>query len=335
MDDKGEALAARFDLPPTNGSPPAPAPDVPDELHQRFGELTERVEQLERSRRPWYLDPSTILGLLAFVLSTVVAVDTYRAREAQQLDDRHNELTTIIDKLNALDVETARIFGSEKSQDILERASLGLNNQRVSLLQSADRLVRSIGAGGVSPTELVILGASYFQIQNYDRAEQYVLDFLKVETDPLQRANGFRSLATVYFSLGPSRVPDGRKAYDDTVATLASIARPGATVMRTDTLAAWSRSELMFGNHAESLQRLMEARALVHETPCEPMRAFRAQSYDMQLGALAQIYPPARVAMAQPIARTGAACVFDAPVPNFAPNPGALFAPLQPAAGVP
>ena len=185
--------------------------------------VVDRLERLEREfakqKRPWYKRAPDVFSLLAVAVATVSVLMSSVSQREQTAAEERRHLSAIFNDIGSVNVEMAKLIALPIRDDQKEFAGYALNNQLWTLLEDADRLAKKF-ENELKPLELAILGASFGQMSDLDRAERYLAGLLKADVSPMQQAVAHRSLANLIVLKGKGHFGTAHENYRKAIAAL-------------------------------------------------------------------------------------------------------------------
>jgi len=273
---------------PPRGEPspePVPAAPLPDQ-----GSLAERIARLEAlaesDTRAW--KPSNVLSAVAIVVSLLFGgISIYRDSIGARWG-AVRELGQTIENLTSVEKEIARVAANAYDDPAEYQAAISLANRRLALLESANRLVERLGDEVTGP-ELAILGASYSQVNEYERAEDYFRRLGELGASPTLQAAGWRSLGNHLAAQGVHRFGEAREAFRKSVVVLAQDQNVSASLVSAENLVYWGQAAQAYGFLPEAMKQYLDARDLYARLPCIPARERFLKRVEQQVAVVAGI----------------------------------------------
>jgi hypothetical protein len=245
--------------------------------------LAKRVDLLEiashEKTRPWYRQPSTIVAVIALLISLVTTIYTQSASKQESIRSKKEELRKLV--LNLIEVHQSmrKRVVSPDGQD----PQAVVFQHRV-LLRSALRLVKQI-PDEVSSSEYVILSQEVQTVGETSEAERYLRKAVDASASTLEKAQTLIWLGNFYFEFGPKHSLDkGRDAFQRAGQSLEQQLDPYAIDLRGLTFETWAATELRNGFISQANAKLEQARTIYTTLPKDfPYRAARLEDLDRRV----------------------------------------------------
>ena len=161
--------------------------------------LRDRVDYLQldavEKRRPWYRHASTVLSVLALIVSLMTFVLGQRFEKQRAAQE---QLSDVITKLIDERKERTDIL---KVPDANERQGelIRLENKQRIYLEEAETLISSLGKRNVVPAELTNLGYEEETTGRPEKSAKYFSTAIEMSHDPYEIWTTRVELANVYF----------------------------------------------------------------------------------------------------------------------------------------
>jgi hypothetical protein len=169
------------------------------ELHSDLKLLRDRVDQLQldayEKNRPWYRHVSTVISVLALLVSLITFVlgQHFEKQRAEQ-----DQLTGVITKLIDERKEDADIL---KNQEADERHDelIRLENKRRIYIEQGELLISNLGKSNVVAAELTNLGYEEKMVGKLGKSASYFSNAIEVSHDDYEAWTTRVELADLYF----------------------------------------------------------------------------------------------------------------------------------------
>jgi len=229
--------------------------EIDPEIKQLRDEVQRlRIATLDRER-PWYRQPSTIVSLVAVLVSIGTAIFTGLETSEKDVRSKKEELRTVLATL--IDLERQRVDRGNQSVSVSERESL--TQKRLIALDAAEFIAKKIPKE-VSPYEYLYIADQKALEGNYDKAERYYMSAVNASHDDLSRIISLRLIAMFYFGI-PDRHRNIEKARDSFRKATEIFKEPGdpySTYQVAITYVTWASFELYTkgGSEGEGKEKL-------------------------------------------------------------------------------
>jgi tetratricopeptide (TPR) repeat protein len=244
--------------------------------------LAKRVDLLEiashEKNRPWYRQPSTIVSVIALLVSLGATIYSQSASKQESIRSKKEELRKLV--LNLIEVHQSMRNGVvSPSQD----PQAVVFQHRV-LLRSALRLVKQI-PDEVSSSEYVILSSEVQTLGETSEAERCLRKAVDASASTLEKAQTLIWLGNFYFKFGPRHSLDkGRDAFQRAAQSLEQQSDPYAIDLRGQAFETWAAAELRNGFIEQANAKLEQARTIYTTLPKDfPYRAARLGNLDRRV----------------------------------------------------
>jgi tetratricopeptide (TPR) repeat protein len=233
-------------------------------VHEQVAELIERVDVLKgevdgvqialmKEHTPWYRNMSTIISIVALLLSFVTAWTSERRLEVQDVQSSRTELRSLLLRLAALprENEDARVKYRDEPATM---ALVGgyLQQENVLLTRQAAELIDRLPADRVSATEISAV-AMALKVANEEfealKMFEQAIDRAAASGDSIGEVAALRGYADTLFGVG--RADEGRVSYQRALSIFSKadhreygeFVRAMTTIM-TELSWAWSESRI-------------------------------------------------------------------------------------------
>ena len=246
------------------------------DLRRQLRALDERVDRLqatlEERRRPWYRRFSDVVSVIALALAVAGVLYGHRAKSAEDLRLKREELRGALAQLVALRAEIFdRLTSGEEAKE-RRAVSQMLNAKRLIYLEAAESLASEFPEQ-VSSAEYNVLANEAAMDARFDQAERYFARAVRASRGGVARAVALRTLAVFYLGPGPLRsFEKGRRHFQEAVDVLVGATDSHSLLALGTTYEAWGQFEQRYGSEREASQRFEMARKAYSEMPPDPLR---------------------------------------------------------------
>lgn len=250
-----------------------PAAGPPDGHEERITRLDERVEHLQRTKqqaRPWYRQASTVIAVIALLLSAGSTYVSESRAQDQSRRDARSELGQLIERINAQPTQQAEL-DAQYAKNAQAKAAIGsaLTSERMVLSQQAADVIARIPEQATG-TEYYVVTQALLDSGLFQRAEALGLRGLAVAGDLQTNAAIYRVLAVGRLMAGDGTRAD---AYFQRAVDLFADQPPELRAQADGlTYVLWSTREWMFGDCADAVTHEQLARRAISEVAFIPLR---------------------------------------------------------------
>ncbi|MFQ5799963.1 MAG: hypothetical protein ACE5H0_14900 [Bacteroidota bacterium] len=255
------------------------------ELQSQLKLLRDQVDDLQiatsEGKKPWYRQATTLISLLALLLSGFAGYYSQKAQRAEEIRSKKEELRKTV----AAVVELREDFQQRiaRMTDLREQESAALlwNNKRLIHLEFAEFLATQI-PNLVSSSEYLVLAYEREVDSNFTRAKRHYEMAVKAGSTALSKVNALRALGQIYFRQGPLQdFEKGREYFRKAAELLANPPDPYLVYSQGWTYQQWAFAELRNRNWDEGREKIERARAYYLGLPENyPRRQFILQVVD-------------------------------------------------------
>ncbi len=256
-----------------------------NEFDGRLKTIQARLDVLEV---PEWRKITTWVSIAALAISASIAAFTVWNELETGLKSDQDQLSNIVSQLTEIDLAQAELLASTENIAATRNAGISLSNQRVVLLHAADRVVERLD-DTVSPQELAILGAAYYQSSQLDRAQFYWELLARKARTRSDKASAWRSLGNLYFIKGEAHVADARSAFSEAFDALKNPESLYDVNGSIEILNQWAANEAAHGNSQQALEVIKKGEALLEVLPCYPSRVYAVSSMAQTLESVALV----------------------------------------------
>jgi tetratricopeptide (TPR) repeat protein len=286
MPGRPERPTPREPAPRREGENPSDSPPPRDDLATMKAEIDALQISAAEKTKPWYLQASVLIALLALVFSLGTTYYSYKRTHQQDVHNAKVELRGLIQRLTALPVQNLDLDKKYKDDSYaLIQAGSFLNTEAIVLAKQAVDIVDQI-PDEVSATEYYAVATVLAQAGEYGRTLGLYERALDTSEDINDFTGAARALGATAFTVGDATA--GRDAFHRALDAFKRF--PTKNVYFRDltnsyTELAWARAEVLTKHCAESAEHLNRATAMLSALDKEDMVVRR---YSAELAATQQ-----------------------------------------------
>lgn len=235
-------------------------------------------------RKPWYLEASTLTSALAVAISGISFFISTQQGNQQELRAKREEFRGVLEKLISMSEEDNKLrYGDRNQQEFQHRIGY-LGATRKLYLSSADMLAKDLG-DHVLFAEYTILGNEFGLSNDQQKAIDYYRKSVQTAASPLQRAQGYISLAQEHVRRPLRNAKEMRKYYTLAVEQFNNENTDFMKFMKGDTYEVWADTEFSVNATTEGQQKLELARqSYIKMSDDDPNKAIALRQLTGPLG---------------------------------------------------
>lgn len=230
-----------------------------------------RKSLAEMVSKAWLSEPNNLISAVAIVISIFGVIYGFLKDRKDMTDRDLAALTAIINDVTKLDTDvyTATLQAHSDSTPLqLQNYLTTIGNRKEALLAEADRLTISLGEK-IPSSQLAVLGASYFQVGQFEKAKMCFGAITGAKSSNRQRINGWRSIATTNYIQGPTFYKDAQMAYANAALVDPNAADQMSVQDNIRVLREWGQFEISTQAVHAGVLHLLAARQIVKRLPCQ------------------------------------------------------------------
>ncbi len=263
-----------------------------DEISNKVVDLEVKIASLSAQvefKRPWYLEASTVVAVLALLFSFgTTLVSYYKAKEQEYIAARA-ELRSVMERLAELPLKHSEMLNKYKESPI-EAAQLSglINAENLSLSNQADAIISRIesstaGKGKILDVELLTVAGALSSSFQHEKAKKLMEEAFKRSRDATTSAGALRSLASIalYFRdviQARAYMQKARLIYEDERYINDAVVNKNVTNATTEI--QWANMELVLSNCLDAKIHNANGKNLVQGLPPS---ALKKQLYEQNL----------------------------------------------------
>ncbi len=266
-----------------------------DALSEKLQELEVKVtglSALAETKKPWYLEGSTIVAALALLFSFGTTLVSYKKAIEQEYIASRVELRSVMERLSELTLRHSEMLLEQKDNPaVTAQLSAQMNAENLSLSNQADAIISRIenssaGKDKILDVEFLTVAAALSSSFQHKKAETLMEEALKRSRDATTEAGALRSLAgiSLYFNevdKARAYMLEARNIYDKN--KYSGDATINKDVTNATTEIQWANMEFFVGNCTEARAHHAEGIGLLRAIPDSQVKSqLSAQYLDLE-----------------------------------------------------